>query len=183
MNLPIESAIVVLVPEAEPFLHRFRRQQNVLNEANVPAHVTVLYPFHSREELTDSEIHVLRETFSQFHRFVASFETVGAFPSILFLSPQPGEFFRRMTLAVTDKFPEMPPYGGLFRDTIPHLTVLELMDPDDLEGVKTALWQGLKESLPIRATISETVLIDNRSGSWQIRERFPFTNGDHGKGL
>jgi hypothetical protein len=42
---PIESALVVLVPEAEVLVKPFRDRFDPLAAAGVPAHITLLYPF------------------------------------------------------------------------------------------------------------------------------------------
>jgi len=43
--LSIESALVVLVPEAEAWVHSFRDRYDPSAAAGVPAHVMLLYPF------------------------------------------------------------------------------------------------------------------------------------------
>ena len=43
--LAVESALVVLVPEAEVVVKSFRDQYDPLAANGCPAHVTLLYPF------------------------------------------------------------------------------------------------------------------------------------------
>lgn len=41
----LESALVVLVPEAEALVKSFRDRHDPSAAAGVPAHITLLYPF------------------------------------------------------------------------------------------------------------------------------------------
>ena len=48
-----ESALVVLVPEAEAIAKPFRDQYDPSAAAGVPAHITLLYPFKAPDEIDD----------------------------------------------------------------------------------------------------------------------------------
>ena len=43
--LPIESALVVVVPEAEQLVGPFREKYDPSAAAGMPPHITLLYPF------------------------------------------------------------------------------------------------------------------------------------------
>src|SRR6266567_1062621 len=116
MNTPVESALVILIPEAEVLVESFRRQHDPSAALGVPAHVTVLYPFKSPRELTADVIQTLKELFSKFPVFSASLIDVRRFPGVLYLSPVPDKTFRRLTEIVTKRFPETLPYAGQFAD-------------------------------------------------------------------
>ena len=47
----IESALVVLVPEAESLVKPFRDRYDPAAAAGVPAHITLLYPFKHPDEV------------------------------------------------------------------------------------------------------------------------------------
>ena len=49
------SAVVVHVPEAEPVVGGWRRAHTYDAPLGLPAHVTILYPFVPRGELTEAE--------------------------------------------------------------------------------------------------------------------------------
>jgi hypothetical protein len=51
---PTESALVVVVPEAEAAVNAHRRRLDPAAAWGVPAHVTVLYPFAPPHTLTES---------------------------------------------------------------------------------------------------------------------------------
>jgi 2'-5' RNA ligase len=168
----IESALVVLIPEAEVLVNNFRNRYDPQAALGVPAHVTVLYPFKSPTELTAEVIRNLDELFSEFPGFSASFTETRRFPGVLYLSPEPAETFRHLTEIVTRRFPETQPYGGQFADVVPHLTLAQLSDPRKLEEVAAEFGREAKGRLPIQANVKEVALLDNESGYWKVRARF-----------
>lgn len=167
-----ESALVVLIPEAESLVGAFRDQFDPSASVGMPAHITVLYPFKSPHELTPGVIRSLEELFSKSPIFGVSFAESRRFPSVLYLSPSPDDAFRRLTEIVTECFPETPPYGGRFTDIVPHLTVAEVSDGQRLDEIAAEFDRLAGGHLPIRAAVSEIALVDNASGSWQVRTRF-----------
>ena len=105
------TGIVIPVPEAQPYAAH--------------PHITLLAPFRPRALLDDP---ALRTELATFFGSVApmSFALVEVrrFPvGIDYLAPEPAEPFRAATLALAREFPDCPPYGGLFDDVIPHLTI------------------------------------------------------------
>ena len=71
--MPIESALVVLIPEAEDLVRGFRNKFDPSAAAGVPAHVTIVYPFKPPFELTADVIAALHEVFSKTSSFEVSF--------------------------------------------------------------------------------------------------------------
>jgi hypothetical protein len=88
------------------------------------------------------------------------------------LAPEPDEPFRQLTLAIWDRYPETPPYGGKWPDIVPHLSVAHLADEQKLDGIAKDLVQASRGRLPIRASASDVVLMDNEAGRWQVRAAF-----------
>ena len=172
MNTPLESALVAVIPEAEVLVESFRNQYDPSAALGVPAHVTVLYPFKSPGEITTDVSDGLEEIFSKFPGFSVSFIESGRFPGVLYLAPAPEESFRRLTSMVTNRFPETPPYSGQFSDVIPHLTVAQVADPQQLEKIAADFERVARDLLPIQASVREIALLDNESGTWRVRRRF-----------
>jgi 2'-5' RNA ligase len=169
----IESALVVLVPEAEALVKPFRDQYDPSAAVGVPAHITLLYPFKPPDELGGPVLDKLHYGFARFAPFRFSLASIRRFPvEVLYLAPEPDEPFRQLTLAIRDWYPETPPYGGKWPDIVPHLSVASLADEQQLDRIAGKFAQASQRKLPIGATAEEVTLMDNRSGRWQIRETF-----------
>ena len=170
MDSIAESALIVAVPQAESLVERFRMQYDPSAAAGVPAHVTVLYPFKPPHELNAEVIQSLQELFSGLQPFSAVLGETRRFPSVLYLAPEPDEEFRMLTRLVFERFPDTPPYGGQFAEVIPHLTVADVADAQQLEPIAADFAGPAKTGLPIHFRVSEITLIENSSGVWRIRE-------------
>jgi 2'-5' RNA ligase len=166
-----ESALVVLVPEAEALLKAFRDKYDPSAAAGMPAHITLLYPFKPPAEIGAGVLESLQNCFAPFVPFSYSLAAVRRFRSeVLYLAPEPDEPFRDLTLAICERYPERPPYGGKFADVIPHLTVAQVQKEDDLDCIAEDFTLAARGLLPIAATAVDVALMDNRSGDWQIRD-------------
>jgi hypothetical protein len=171
-QIPFESALAVLVPEADNLVEPFRLKYDPSAAAGIPAHITVLYPFKPPCELTHETIQTLQKLFSQISRLDVSFAEWRVLRRVLYLAPQPDEPFKQMTEAVWERFPETPPYDGQFADIIPHLTVAQDEVPERLHQIAHDFDLAAKGRLPIDATVKEIVLLDNQTGRWRVRHRF-----------
>lgn len=175
--MPIESALVVLIPEAEVLVEKFRLQYDPSAAAGVPAHVTILYPFKPPSELTADIIEYLSALFLESPGFEVSFAETRQFPGVLYLAPTPDEQFRSLIQRVTESFPETPPYGGRISEIIPHLTIADVSDPQLLEQISREFEGATHGRLPFQVEVSEIALLDNEPGRWRIRQRFPLAFG------
>ena len=175
---PIESALMVLVPEAELVVKPFRDRYDPSAAAGVPAHVTVLLPFKHPDEVDQIVLDDLSRCFGRFASFDFSLSSIRRFPdAVLYLAPEPDEPFRQLTMAIWDRYPETPPYGGKWPDIVPHLSVACVKDEQQLGGIADEFAQACQGRLPIRATAAEVALMEKRSGLWLIRARFALRRG------
>jgi len=172
MNMPLESALVVLVPEAEPLVESFRIQYDPSAAMGIPAHVTVLYPFRAPADLTPDIIQSLTELFADIPGFQAVFAELRRFPNVLYLSPEPADTFRLLIKTVAERFPETLPYGGQFTEITPHLTVAQVGDPQRLEEIAADFDRAAQNRLPIPTQVREIALMENSAGRWQVCHRF-----------
>ena len=118
---PSESALVVLVPEAETVAKPFRDQYDPSAAAGMPAHITLLYPFKAPREVDNITLGKLRDCFARFEPIQFSLSAIRRFPiEVLYLAPEPDEPFRQLTLSIWNLFPETPPYRGKWSDIVPH---------------------------------------------------------------
>ena len=95
---PIESALVVLVPDAEVLVKPFRDRHDPSAAVGVPAHITLLYPFIAPDESGSAVLDDLRQCFQRFPPFDFSFAESRRFPGVLYLAPEPAEPFRELRL-------------------------------------------------------------------------------------
>jgi 2'-5' RNA ligase len=177
--MPSESALVVLIPEAERLVETFRKQYDPSAANDVPAHVTILFPFKSPDQLTDEIIATLGELFIIIPAFTVSFVESRRFPDFLYLAPIPSAPFRQLTETVTKVFPDALPYGGEFTEIIPHLTVAQAIDDKTMDRIAADFHKAAKGILPIKVRVKTVSLIENSSGNWQIRTQFALHGADN----
>ena len=170
--MPFESALVVLIPEAESLVKSFRDQYDPSASAGVPAHVTILYPFKPPDALTADVIATLQDLVSRLPSFNVSFQEFQGFPDVLYLAPMPAEPFQRLTETVASRYPETPPYGGAFTEIVPHLTIAQVSDHQKLAEIANEFRETAQAKLPIHARVNTVSLMDNSSGYWKIRAQF-----------
>jgi 2'-5' RNA ligase len=166
-----ESALVVLVPEAELLVKPFRDRYDHSAAEGVPAHVTVLYPFKAPSELT-AVIPTLHELLARCPAFSFALARAHRFPGVLYLAPLPDEPFKALTRIVVEHFPELLPYRGAFAEIIPHLTVAQVADEGQLDGIALEFGRAARDHLPVPARAAVVALMDNQQGQWQVRARF-----------
>ena len=168
-----ESALVVLVPEAEAVAKPFRDRFDPSAAAGVSAHITLLYPFMAPDEIDAATSGKLRDCFARFEPISFSLAAIRRFGvEWLYLAPEPDEPFRQLTLSIWHWFPQTPPYGGKWRDIVPHLSVARASDEAGLAAIEADLAEAARGKLPIRAIASEVALIESRSGRWRVRTMF-----------
>lgn len=171
-----ESALVILVPEAEPIVKSFRDRYDPSAALGVPAHITILYPFIPPGLQTAADLAALQAHFAEFPHISLTLAELRCFPDALYLAPEPDEPIRRLIQATAARFPDYPPYGGEFPDIIPHLTVAQLSDPDRLKEVAADFRLQALGHLPIQVTAAHVALIDNATGEWHVKNRFSLGN-------
>jgi 2'-5' RNA ligase len=167
--LVFESALVVLVPEAEIVVKSFRDKYDPSAAYGCPAHVGLLYPFKPPDEIRQTDYDSLSRCFAPFKPFHFSLAVTRRFPGVLYFAPEPDEPFRRLTFAIWNCYPETPPYRGRYPDVVPHLTVANQVADDQLDRMAAQLKDASEGKLPISAVASEVALLDTRSGHWQVR--------------
>jgi 2'-5' RNA ligase len=165
---PSESALIVLVPEAEALVKPFRDRHDPAAAAGMAAHITVLYPFCPPQDLAESHLDILRACLAGFAPFQFALRKTGRFPGVLYLTPDPEQPFRQLTTAISERFPDFPPYGGKYPDTAPHLTIAQIADEPELERVAGEFASASQGKLPIHAMASQVALMENGSGRWQV---------------
>jgi 2'-5' RNA ligase len=164
-----QTAIIIPVGAAEPIVGRWHRQFDPAAAAGVPAHVTVIYPFLSEQDLDEDAVRDVRQLVARHPSFTVSFASCGQFPDVLFLVPDPDDPFRRLTAEVFQRWPDAPPYAGLIIDPVPHLTITHGASPKQAAEVEA----DVTARLPFTWTIREAWLIGFDGTRWTHRVSLP----------
>ena len=167
-----ETALICRVPEAERYIARYRERFDPSARRNVPAHVTILYPFMPPAQVDSGVIDELRAIATAVRCFEYRLAETRRFPVALYLAPQPEDSFAALTAAVFRAFPDYPPFEGKFATVVPHVTVAHA-DEAQLCEIEVELRIALASGSPLRARCSEMVLIENSRGRWEELQRFP----------
>ena len=121
----VESALVVLVPEADELVGPFRERYDPSALEGMGAHITINYPFQPKQMDRELLIKELTDLFAHFPSTGFSLTELRQFPDTLYLAVDPEGPIRAMAKAVFKRYPESPPYGGAFDEVYPHVTVAE----------------------------------------------------------
>lgn len=166
-----ETALVIVVPEAEPLVSEWRAKYDWSAQHGVPAHITLLYPFAPTERVDDELLGRLRELFASEAPVTFELPRVARFPEVAWLAPEPSEPFSALIELIAGRFPDYPPYEGAHEEVIPHLTVAE-GGPELQDRVEAAL----TEHLPIAARADDVALLfEGDDGLWFEAHRFPLS--------
>jgi 2'-5' RNA ligase len=175
---PRESALTIVIPEAEPAVADWRaRYDPVSVAANIPAHVTLLYPFVPRDALTPEIEADLAALFASERPFTATFAGVCAFPAeVLYLAPDDPAPFDRLTRLLAARFPATPPYGGTIADPIPHITIGKTSALEHVEAVgREAGLHWAAGRLPVTVWVTRAAFMEqDEVGKWSVRRWLEF---------
>jgi 2'-5' RNA ligase len=115
-----ESAINIHVPELSDVLRPWRKATEA---KGVPPHVTLLYPWR-QAPLRAVDIDQLRAAIANTRTFTIRFVAIERFPArALYLKIEEESQIRALMRKLHATFSDTPPYGGVFSDVIPHLTI------------------------------------------------------------
>jgi 2'-5' RNA ligase len=151
----MESTLAIVVPEAEGLVQSFRDRYDPAAKSGMPAHITLLYPFKSPNEINGLLLDTLRDCFSRFQPFKFSLMTINQFPGeTLYLVPEPEDPFRELTLGIWRCYPKTPPYRGRYSTVVPHLTAAHFVREQKLAEVAREFEQAAQGRLPIQVSLS-----------------------------
>lgn len=158
------------VPAAEPVVSVWREQFDSSAAQGMPAHITALHPFLDEDHLTDDVLAQLCELCAEQPRLDVVFRRTGRFAEVLYLDPEPADGLRQLTVAIAERWPEAPPYGGSFEDVIPHLTVAHGAGDGVLADIEAHVLRGL----PVRTQLAGACLYVFDGARWRLRAQLPF---------
>lgn len=168
----METALVIVLEDAEPF-DAVRCEFAVETFAEgIPFHVTLLYPFAPREQLTEELLAELCSFFAARKPFSFELTRLASWPGVVYAVPEPDDELRACMSALFERFPQWPPYGGEFAEVIPHATLGEDVDA---AAVFSEIERRVAAHLPRRCQARDVVLLEEFTpGRWRERDRFPF---------
>jgi 2'-5' RNA ligase len=172
----LHTALVVAVPEAPEAVAAWMERASHSKPSNgVPPHITVLTPFMPADALDERVVMELRGLFARFAPFRFTLTRCARFPQALYVEPEPPEPFVALTRAVVARYPEYPPYEGVFDTVVPHLTVAE-----GPVNVLDAAQSGVEPHLPVAVRADEVVLLEEvepDGARWRTHSRLPLGDG------
>ena len=174
-----QSAFIVRVPEAEPWIGALRERFDPSAAQGVPAHITVLYPFMPPGLVTEQVLSEIRQALHQAKPFDFQLSQVGRFPVTTYLAPDPAAPFVSLTRRLVRRFPAYPPYGGEHQGVVPHLTVAH-GSVEEASLAEAELRAALAERGAVSSTCTEVVLLENSSGAWKEMQAFRLSSGPRG---
>ncbi|MGH2710508.1 MAG: 2'-5' RNA ligase family protein [Actinomycetota bacterium] len=163
------TAIVVPLDSAESVIGSWRVRFTPDGRDDMPAHITLLYPWIDDRALETEHVHEVRDVLAGFSSFGVSLGRVASFPgtrTLLYLEPEPSAPFIEMTEALTAAFPGYPPYGGAFADVVPHATIVETnLDP----SLETEVLSSVEPRLPVDVVIDRVWIMEHLEDRWRMR--------------
>jgi 2'-5' RNA ligase len=169
-----QTALCVVVPEAEAAVADLRQRHDSSAVMGMVAHVTVLWPLGPYADVRDGVAEALART----SVFTSALTRVAHFgDEVVWLAPQPDDGFRRLIETVTQRFPDWPPYEGTIDEPVPHLTVAETT-PATFASVHAEVVSAVEPLLPITFDVRHVTLFGaTDEGRWVELERFPLAAG------
>ena len=158
--MSLRAALVLLlpVPRLEALRAHFDPQGTA---AGIPLHITLLFPFGARETGLDG-------FFARWSPLRFSLTRVEQFPGVVWLAPEPDDELRKRILELYARYPQHPPYGGEFPESIPHATVGK---GDVAEAVRAQAGPLLPVEFEVGAA---TLLGEVAPDRWRTGRSFPF---------
>ena len=136
--------LLLVTPEAEPIVGKWRAEHDSSARFGIPAHVTVRTPFLPPEQWADPAFSTL-ETFLPVTVTLARLENR---PGALVIVVEPDDQLRELTDATTRSWPTLPPHKGDRPTFAYHVTIVRTRDADVRRDAKKAI----APHLPLRVT-------------------------------
>ncbi len=137
----------------------------------VAAHVTVLWPFLAPSLIDTAVLRDIAAVCEKHPRHRFRLERLAAYPGgTVYMPPEPADLLLGLMHDVWNRWPETPPYGGIYDEVNPHVTLAVLEDRAELIPQVRSF---AEPHLPIDATAEEVMLLLVENGRWRLLEQFP----------
>lgn len=164
-----QSVITVPVPEVEHILDHIRMQYPLVEGPyqNVPAHITIQYPWIEPHKLNNEVVDELEKIFSEINNFAYTLKIGWFGDEVLILIPQNPNIFIEMTERIISRWPEYPYYDGEYDEIEPHIT-LAYGDTDTLKEI----YRDIQTIMPKEIKCRNVDLRVGEPGSMSIHKSF-----------
>lgn len=164
------TALVVLVPEADPVVGEIRARFDSSAADGMPSHVTVLWPFAPAKTIDGDDLRALAAAVACVRSFRARFRTARRFgDAVLWLAPEPSAPFAALTDAIESAFPAWPAYEGAHEEPVPHLTIAAGDDDAAIDAAESLL----PDSVDVRTDVASVAWMEKSAGRWRVIRTFP----------
>jgi 2'-5' RNA ligase len=135
--MELETALLILPPpEVQAFAHPIRARYDPKASIQVPAHITLLYPFAPPEEL-ETTLDRLAQVANECTSFDLTLDRYGQFEGVCFLEPSDPEPIRNLHRRLAEFFPEYPIYKGEHGDELhPHMTLARYESIEEMQRIE-----------------------------------------------
>lgn len=136
--MQLETALLIVPPKpVQVFSFPIRERYDVESfKSNVPAHITLLYPFVPPEQV-ETAIQELNRTCARITPFEVTLDHYGTFKGAIFLEPSDLEPIVQLHHLLSGAFPDYPVYGGEHGTELhPHLTLARFDDPEEANNIE-----------------------------------------------
>ena len=139
--------LLLITPDAEPLVGRWRAEHDFAARFGIPAHVTVRTPFLPPEQWRDPALSVL-ESFLPIEVTLARLENR---PGGLVIVVEPDDGLRELTEAIGAHWPALPPHKGDRPDLAYHVTVVRTAN----DRIRSEACEAIAPRLPLNVTGTE----------------------------
>jgi len=164
-----QSAVLVPVPEADAVVGRWRLAHDPVAAAGVPAHITLVVPWLRPDSIRPADLDALDAELADSKAFDFDLARVEWFGRrVLWLAPEPAQPFLELTNRLAARF-GTPPWENEFDDVVPHLTVAQDGEAEQLDRIA----RELAARLPLHCRAEEVWVMAGGGRRWELRHRAP----------
>jgi 2'-5' RNA ligase len=139
--------LLLITPDAEPLVARWREHHDGAARWGVPAHITVRTPFLSPERWADPALAALE----QYLPVTVTLARLEDRPGALVIVAEPDAQLREITDATTRTWPTLPPHKDEHRAFAYHVTVIRSLDGE----TRSDAVEAIAPHLPLNVTGTE----------------------------
>jgi 2'-5' RNA ligase len=171
MEARLQSALSLVIRDAEPFDAVRRDFATRPAVQGVPFHVTLLYPFAPRDELSAPLLADVRDFFASQAPLEFALTRIAHWPTVVYAVPEPDEPLVACVRALHARYPQWPPYEGIHETVLPHATLGVDVEGDAVRG---EIERRLTAYLPRSCSFREVTLLEEFAPDrWRERQNFP----------